>query len=268
MLLASVLYTFLMNDLLSDSQNKKLLGELVQSYSAKKANNSAFSLRAFSKKLGVSSGALTEILKNKRRVTKATARKILENLNLSSAEVENFLNDKKLKKSQRVYQDLNFDQYEALSSWQYLALLNFLELSDEDHDTKNISARLGLSAKRVEEILSRLLRLEMIEQSGERYERTFIRYQTSEDVAHSAIKKYHLQTLELSEQALKETSVELRDFSSIVLKLNPKNLKRAKELIREFQDQLSDLVEQDDPKEIYHMNVHLYPVSSGRGKDV
>lgn len=266
-------HTFSMTELLNDYQNKKLLYELVESYSAKKSFNAAFSLRAFSKKLGVSSGALTEILQKKRRVTHATAKKILINLSYSPLQAEHFLEEKKSSNIglDRVYQDLSFDQYEVLSSWHYLALLNLIELPEEKHTVKSIAERLGLSVKKVEDSLERLLRLEMLEKVNGRFVRTFIRYQTSEDIANSAIKKYHQDTLELSEAALRDTEVELRDFSSILLKINPKNIKKVKELIRTFQDEVCELVEQDDPEEIYHMNVHLYPVSKPknvRGKNV
>lgn len=236
----------------------------MESYSARKGQNPAFSLRAFSKKIGVSSGALSEILQSKRRVTAITAKKILENLNYSSEQIEKFLAETKAPKKgqERYFQDLNFDQYEVLSSWYYLALLNLLELPDEDQDIAYISSRLNLPAKKIEESLERLVRLKMIENVYGRYVRTYIRYKTSEDVANSAIKKYHLDTLELSQVALRETEVELRDFSSILLKINPKNIKKVKELIRAFQDEVCDLVEQDSPEEIYHMNVHLYPLTS------
>lgn len=252
--------------LLNDFQNKKLQHELTESYSARKAKNTSFSLRAFSKKLGISSGALSEILNNKRKVTSQTAMKILLNLNYSPEQAEHFLDDKKKslhsKKETRQYQDLSFDQYQVLSSWHYLALLNLLELPSEKHTASALSKRLNLPIKKIEESLERLLRLEMIEKVSGRYLRTFIRYQTSEDIANSAIKKYHFDTLELSENALREIPVESRDFSSILLKINPKNIEKLKKMIREFQDEVCDLVENDDPEEIYHMNVHLYPVTN------
>ncbi len=258
-----------MTELLNDYQNKKLQYELTESFSARKSHNAAFSLRAFSKKIGVSSGALSEILHNKRRVTKETAKKILLALNYSLVQAENFLEEKKAlgRKSERTFQDLSFDQYQVLASWHYLALLNLLELPEEKHSASHLAKRLNLTPKKIEELLERLLRLEMIEKINSRYLRTFVRYQTSEDIAHSAIKKYHYDTLELSENALRKIPVELRDFSSILLKINPKNIEKLKKMIREFQDEVCDLIENDDPQEIYHMNVHLYPVTT-RGPHV
>lgn len=266
MLLPVIVYAFLMNDLISENQNKILVQELIQIYSLKKAQNSSFSLRAFGKKIGVSSGALTEILQGKRRVTRATAVRILENLNFSGEEIKMFV-DGKVKKSARTYADLSLDHYEIIATWQYLSLLNFLELPNETHSTKNISKRMGLTLKKTEDLLKRLLRLGMIEKKEDRFYRTFLRYQTSEDIVNAAIKKYHRQTLELSEKALDKVAVDERDFSSIILKVHPKNLSRIKKKIRDFQDELSEEMDNDDPREIYHLNVHLYPVTK-RGSDV
>jgi transcriptional regulator with XRE-family HTH domain len=255
-----------MSELITESLNKKLIHELVQIYSARKAQNPAFSLRAFGKKIGVSSGALSEMFHGKRRVTKLTAKKILENLNFGNEEIDYFTQDKKTKVP-RSYQDLSFDQYEIIASWHYLSLLNFLELPNEKHTLKSIADRMGLSEKKIEESLKRLLRLEMIQKKGNRFFRTFIRYQTTEDVASEAIKKYHRATLELSEKALEGIALEARDFTSIVLKVHPKNLKKIKQMVREFQDELSEVIDSDDPQEIYHLNVHLYPITK-REKDV
>ena len=64
-----------MIELLNDYQNEKLQNKLVEVYSSRKAQNNAYSLRAFSKKIGISSGALSEILQDTRRVTLATTKK-------------------------------------------------------------------------------------------------------------------------------------------------------------------------------------------------
>lgn len=244
-------------------QQNLLLQKLIEAYSAKKEFNNSFSMRAFSKRIGVSSGALTEIFQNKRRVTANTARKILGNLNFSTDEIEDFFQEKKLKR-QRDFKNLSIDQYEVLSNWQYLALLNLIELPEGEHTPEVFAFRLGLSTKKTQEYLEKLLRLEMIELDGLRYKRTFVRYQTSEDISNSAIKKYHRDTFALSENALREIAPELRDFSSIVLKMNIKNIKKIKTLIREFQDEISELVENDSPEDIYHLNVHLYPVTNNK----
>jgi uncharacterized protein (TIGR02147 family) len=147
-----------------------------------------------------------------------------------------------------------------------LALLNLIELSSKEHSLEFFAARMGLPLKTVEESIKRLMRLEMIVETNGRYARTFIRYQTTEDIANSAIRKYHHETLDLSKNALKEIEPALRDFSSIVLKMNPKNLKKIKELIRNFQDEICDLIENDDPEEVYHMNIHVYPITKNNNE--
>ncbi len=255
-------------NLLTENQQHFLVEELLKLYSQKRERNSAYSMRSFSKKIGVSSGALSEIFNKKRKLSHESAKRILSNINYSDDEINQFLsNTKKTKKIDRTFHDLSLDQYQVLSSWHYLALLNLIELPNGNHDPKVLAERLNLPAKKIQDALDRLQRLEMLEFKNGRFFRTYVRYQTTEDIANSAIKKYHSDTLELSEKALRDIEPELRDFSSILLKLNPKHLKKLKEKIRTFQDEISEMVENDDPKEIYHLNMHLYPVTKTKKMD-
>ncbi len=250
-------------ELLTPHQQSRLQEKLVAEYAARRSTNPSYSQRAFGRRLGVSSGSLSEIIQSKRTVSVATAKKILTNLNQPPHEIERFFEEVKPRRTRakKVFHDLSLDQYQVLSTWYYLALLNLLELPEEAHEAPHLATRLNLPESKIRDALDRLLRLGMIEQVGERYRRTHLRYQTTEDISNSAIKRYHQETLELSDRALREVPPELRDFSSILLKLHPKNLKKIKDLVRSFQDEISDLVEGDDPREIYHLNVHLYPVT-------
>lgn len=256
--------------LINELQHDKLLKSLIEIYTKSLNNNSAFSMRAFSKKIGISSGALSEIIQSKRRVTIKTAEKILNNLNYSPREIDRFFQIKEslTKSNNYEYKDLSLDQYYVLSSWHYLALLNLIELESKDHSISFFSKRLGLPVSKVNEAIKRLKRLEMIEEKEGMFLRTFLRYKTTEDISNSAIKKYHQEVLALGDSALREIEPELRDFSSIVLKLNIKNLKKIKDLIRNFQDDLCDLIEDDEPEEVYHLNLQLYPVTKIKKKRV
>lgn len=246
---------------INETQHRELSKLLILEYNKKTEKNPQYSLRALGRKLGVSSGALSEILNNKRRVTKATAIKILKNLYISENETTTFFNLIENKKIKREYTPLSLDQYSVLSQWEYLAFLNLIDLPKLSHDHNFISKKLNINANRLKEIIDRLLKLNMIERSRNRYKRLKIRYQTSEDIANEAIKKYHKVNLELAEESLRSDPVELRDFSSVVLKINIKNLCKVKKLIRQFQDDLCEFIENDSPEEIYHLNMQLYPVT-------
>jgi UV DNA damage repair endonuclease len=43
--------------------------------------------------------------------------------------------------------------------------------------------------------------------------------------------------------------------------IDPKKLSVAKELIRKFQDDLSDLLESGNQTEVYRLSTHLFPLS-------
>ena len=247
---------------LTPNQNEKLQQILSDTYNNSKVRNNSFSMRSFCKKIGVSSGALSEILKSKRTATILTARKILKNLNYTEDQIETFLTVKKSKQQiNRFFQELNNDQYEIVSNWQYTALLNFIELPNESHSAASIASRLGFSSTTVNKLLKKLESLGLIEKKERRFYRTFIRYRTSEDIANSAIKDYHLKAMDLNKKALINTEIQLRDFSSVFLQMHPSKLKEIKKIIRNFESEICELVEDEDPKEVYVMNIQVYPLT-------
>jgi len=114
--------------------------------------------------------------------------------------------------------------------------------------------------------LERLLKLELIEERRGRLYRTHIRYQTSEDVANSAIKKFHNNALEKAQEALREIPVELRDFSALILKAHKKDLKYVKNKIREFQDELAAELESKNTTDVYQFSIQFFPLSKNESE--
>ena len=248
-------------ELLTEKQQGLLKEKILSAFAQKQNRNSAFSMRALSSRLGISSGALSEILKSKRKVSKELATKILSNLQIPTHEIAEVFNETSKRSKKNVsYQDLSVDQYYVLSEWYYLPLLNLIEL-DVVHSPGSLGKRLNLGTKVIQEALDRLERLNMIEKKGKKYVRTHIRYQTSEDIANASIKRYHLNTLELSEKAILDVGPELRDFSSLVLKLKPSKIAEFKKRIRDFQDEIADWTEEESGPELYQFNIHLYPLT-------
>ncbi len=243
-----------------------LIGKILKSYTDMKRVNPSLSLRALSLKLKISSGALSEILHEKRSVTPQTAKKILTNLKISPPEIDDFfegnVHKKKLNESsKREYQALKMEQYEILSNPIYLSLLNLIEINGESHRVASLAKRLGKSHQDTQEAIDRLLKLDLITKSHGRFHRTLVRLKTTDDISSSAIKKFHSDSMKSAEKSLYEIEPVLRDFSAIIVKFDPKKMDAVKELIKDFQDQLADLVDNESSQEIYQLNVHLYPLT-------
>jgi uncharacterized protein (TIGR02147 family) len=62
-------------------------------------------------------------------------------------------------------------------------------------------------------------------------------------------------------QKIDEIQMELRDFSSVTLVLDPQKLNEAKQIIKEFRKKMSSLSTQDNPQEVYQLAIQFFPLT-------
>ena len=257
--LAALLY----NQPMETQQDKASL-LLLKKFEEGKEKNPRWSQRAFAKRLGVSSGALSEIMQGKRPLTSQLKKKLADKLQLSPLEQAAFFEDETpghLKQSRFDYHRLTTDQFHMIADWWHYGILNLLKTKGFKATPMFIARRLGLTPRVAEEAWERLLRLGHIKRVGQRVQREFPRMETSDDVMDLSIRKSHLEDTRLIENSLIEVPIELRDHTSMTVVMNKKDIKKAKELIRLFQDKFSDEIEVDPGEEVYRLSIALFPLS-------
>jgi transcriptional regulator with XRE-family HTH domain len=119
------------------------------------SRNSSYSIRAFSKRLKVSSGTLSQVLPGKRILAKKSVIQILDQLGASPQNRAKVLKEKK---SSPMYGQtlLQADQYFVLSEWYYLAILSLVKTKDFKSTSEHVSNRLGISKAIATQALDRL----------------------------------------------------------------------------------------------------------------
>lgn len=242
----------------------KAINILLKKFEEGKQKNIRWSQRAFAQRLGLSSGALSEILQGKRLLSSQLKRKISSHLQLSPLEEVDFFEDElpnHLKQQRLEYYKISDDQFRMISDWWHYAILNLVNTRNFTPSIPWIAQRLGLDELRVKEAWSRLFELGHLKKVGKKVIRTFARLETSDHLFNLSIQKSHLQDLELIEKSLRHVPVDLRDHTSMTVTLNKKNLKKAKELIRIFQDQFSKEIETLPGDEVYKLSVAFYPLT-------
>lgn len=235
------------------------------------SKNPSFSIRAFSKKLGVTPGTISLFLLGKRKLSKKLVTKIAERLMLDPHEQSTLLGQfPKARKKQDAdhlkYLQLSADQFHLVSDWHHFGILNLISLKSTIHHPEWIADRLGISVSKAEEAIERLIRLKMmtVTASG-KYKRGASRFRTTDDVTNLSLRKSHDQNLELARTSLEQDPVELRDFTWITMPIDTQKLSIAKKLIRKFQDDLLDVLEEDaEPNEVYRMAIQLFPLTKKR----
>ncbi len=242
--------------------NQELLKQqIVGSFLSAKATNSRYSKRAYAKRLGIAHGPLVEIMNGKRNVSPKMALRLCERLDLSPKQVGLITKPEAFKELQDEY-ELKEDQFFLIADVNHFALLNLIKIKKQSHETGKLAKRLELSEEKVDSILERLLRLKLIEVGGNgNYFRTKNSITTSDEVLSLSIKASHKTILEMAANKLDSTPIDLRDFTSIVMPINTKKMKAAKELIRKFQDDLESLLEDSKADEVYSFNMQLIPLT-------
>lgn len=237
---------------------KEIIERLSNDYSKARAKNPSYSLRAFSNRLGIPVSALSEILNGNRVISKKMGSRILSGLGLSPIESENILSGT----SKADESNLSLDYFKAISDWYYFAILSLSEILNFKTNPDWIATRLNISKREAKMAIDRLIKLGMlIENKDGSYKACGIQYKTPTDILNASLKNHTIQTLELATDSVINDPVDQRDFSTITMAIDPKNLGEAKKMIKSFRKRLSKKLESGNKKEVYKLAVQLFPLS-------
>ena len=244
----------------AQSELQKLLTEHL---AVLQGQNPRYSLRAFSKRLGLAPGAVSGILNVKRLVSKKMAERIASGLLLDPVVLQNLLSRFDVnQKRNRSHLMLAADEFKMIADWEHKAILSLLRTREKFTTASQIAYRFGISVSTAKSALDRLQGLKLIKVSRTgRYLRIAGALQTTDGRSDSAIKRAHEQSFELARNTLYEVPVECRDVRSITMAISPEKIQQAKVLINEFHDQLSNLLESGSVSEVYRFTTALFPLS-------
>jgi uncharacterized protein (TIGR02147 family) len=238
---------------------------LLQELARRRTRNSAYSLRAFARDLQVGVTTLSDVLGDKRSLSKTNLQKVIARLSVSPAEAEKLWGDyretvnKPLEIDDRTL--LDEDTFRLIADWQYLAILNLAKIKNNQARPEWIAERLGLDPGTAEEALSRLYRLELIKKVRGQMVRTAKPLTTSKDIPSAAIRKHHSQNLLLAEKSLHRDNVQQREFGSVTMAVNPENLPQAKAILLKTRNKLADLLQVGPVSEVYTLSFQLFPLT-------
>lgn len=235
---------------------------LLERYKARREKNSAYSMRAFARDLGVSKTSLSDILAGKRDFSRRNLIKIEESLSLSPVEIKDW------KRIQGPPEDrllVKEDEFQLISDWQHFGILSLARLPACRASLEWISERLGISQLEAKLTRDRLVRMGFIQVKGPNLIRTAKALTTTTDISSVAQRKYQAQNLDLARASLERDPVTDRDITSITFPVDPKRLPEAKAEITRFRRRLAKLSEGQNPSEIYTLAVQLFPLTK-RGK--
>lgn len=222
--------------------------------------NPSFSLRAFAKFLEISPTTLSQVISNKRNLSMKTGSDILQRLGFSPNEQLNLIANFESNIIDIKNTQISEDKFQLISDWFYLAILSLGELPNTKADPRWIAKRLNITQAMANTALQRLERLNIIKIKNGSFKQIHPPFKTSDDIPSAAIRSYHTNILNLAIEKLETVDVKNREYSSVTMAINSKNLSRAKEMTRKYKKEMSKLLETGKVDKVYHLAIQLFPM--------
>ncbi|MFZ4713783.1 MAG: TIGR02147 family protein [Bacteriovoracaceae bacterium] len=236
---------------------QNFLDILKAKFSERCERNVQYSLRAFARDLKISPQRLSHVMNGKIGLSTKSAGDIAIQLGLSGKEKSLFCSlvqkkharskiqkaeaEKKLKDLKTSYQNINLDHFKIVSDWYHFAIMELTLVKGFSSNPRLIAKSLGISEIEVKAAIERLLRLEMLakDDAGNlKFAGQF--FAEPGGIPSDAVKKFHRQLLSKASDALTLQSLEHRDFSSMVLAINEKDIPEAKKDLRDFRERFDE----------------------------
>lgn len=237
---------------------------------------SSYSLRAFSRDIGLSQSFLSLVLNKKRQLSDEMALRIAENINLKSSSKKLFINLVRLEQmkspdSRKILQkeidhllkrQVNFkllseDVFKIVSEWHYFAIVELTQIKGFKNNSRWISKKLKISELEVQLALQKLIYVGLLKEENGQLMKTEKNY-IFENVPSTAIRKHHHNTLDLAHKALEEQGMSQREFFTICFPMDPRLIPLARKRIREFSEDLMQEMEESSPLSIYKVAVQMF----------
>lgn len=231
--------------------------------------NEQYSLRAFARSLKVPASSLSEIINEKRPMTKTLQKKIGTALLMTEEQIAAFGAIEKARTPQESleadYRQLALDSFYIISEWYHYGILQLIKIKNFKNDPKWIAKRLSIRSDEVELAIERLKRIGIIEETdGALIDVT--NGHTSHlksDFTNEQLRSFQIIALEKSITALKTIPIELRDNTSMTMAISKKSLPFAKEEIKKFRRKLTKKLESfAEPDEVYQLAISLTPLTN------
>ncbi len=250
------------------------------------ANNPRYSLRSFAKSFNLDSGALSKIMNGKRSLSYKMSLRFFEILDLSEEQQKDFLlsaaqlqrdqdskrKDRKLrellkKDSELVFEpitNLSHELFKVISDWYHYAILQLVQTDSFNNDPRWMASQLKCSISEINLAISRLKKLELLEEVKGKISRSANPLRTSNRASTtSALRKRQKQILNKSIESLENDPISMRNHTAMTMSIDPELIPVAKEKIEGFMEELSSFLESKSRKKVYELAINLFPLQRG-----
>lgn len=240
--------------------------------------NRAYSMRAFSRDIGIASSRLSEILHGKVGLSEKKAAALADRLELDEATKHLFVDMVESEHSRSAVvraaaslrvkarfldaPELKESEMNLLTEWHHLAILELLTVDGLEHSFAAFAKKLKVSDAEVESSVQQLTAMGFIKQENGKWIATEPDSTTTTEIPSATIRQYHTQMLEKARIALEEQAIQKRDFASVVFAMNANQMEYAKQKMQEFRRTLVKELEGIPGKDaVYCLSVNMFSLT-------
>lgn len=250
---------------------------LKEEYCRRRSRNSGYSLRAFARDLGLSYSRLNESINYKKGLSAKAAEKIAKSLSLTNTEREILISlveaaHGRSKASRQLAKEklqsilkaveplvLSREAFQFISNWYHYAILELIRVNGFEYNPAWIAERLGITPTEVKVAISRLKKMNLLAEKMGLPVSTQDFVASTTDLPSEGLKVHHDQLLDLAKAAIYLQPLEERDFSSITMAFNKKDMPKAKQMIKAFRRNFYREMNVSDEKDtVYAITVQFF----------
>jgi uncharacterized protein (TIGR02147 family) len=239
--------------------------------------NPNFSLRSFARYLNVTPSWISMVLNEKLPLSYKKGEQIFRKLTSSEEEFERLLQstievqkNRHLKRTDpKVWASdtaegrrrLRNYKYDKINRWYHSVLLELIDVDSFKGDLAWIAEQLGITQLQAKSALADLMEEKLISFDGKKFVRSKYHLTTSNKNSSSAsLRNIQKEVREVSIQMIDKVPLNKRSHTHITMATDPALIGEAKARIQQFQKELCDFLEQSDKKEVYILELGLFPI--------
>lgn len=239
----------------------------------KQLKNKNYSLRAYSKYLGINPSLLSRLLNNKIPITNKMLVRIQKKLNLTDAtlfNIQNALIQERLNPKNKwgidtFFEDEELEKFKLLQKWHYLPIIELIQIYPKDLNEKIISQKLNISLAEARAAWKNLHKLKIIKLDKNKKRVATISYQAllEKNLFANAMKGRQKEILHKAAEDVTGLDDDLFEQCSFAMAIDSKLVLEAKKKIHEFKKKLAlDLHRKSKKKDhVYEFSISLFPLT-------
>lgn len=257
----------------------------------RKKENRYFSLRYISQKVGLKSmGFLSMMLRGERNISEKLIIKLAPVFKLNKKEQnyfrllvcfnqaqidseKNYFYQEILSHQKKLVRTVTHNQYEYYNQWYYSAireLVAIYEITDENYDILATILKPSIKPAEVKSALELLLQLEFITKTKAGLYKRIDAVITSDSpvVMPFAVWQFQVATMNLSKKAHDKFSQKKREHSSVTMGIDSDAYALIQKKLAKVRSEIMEIARSvQNPKEVYQMNMQVFPLSVEKGTE-